>query len=95
MPLGCSKGSAQGTESLKDNGRGTWRALGSLGHGDCLELGAHIASRRGPPGAREGAISAWPAKLLRAGTQQPGEQGGPAVVREGGQGRYKAGDLLD
>ena len=86
MLLGRSKGSAQGTESFKDNGRGTWRALGSLGHGDCLELSAHIARRHGPPGAREGVISARPAKLLRAGTQRPGEQGGPAVVREGGRG---------
>ena len=31
-------------------------------------------------------ISALPAKLLRAGMQQPGEQGGPAVAKEGEQG---------
>lgn len=89
MPLGCSKGSAQGTESFKDNGRGTRRALGDFGHGDCLEPGAYIASRRGPLGAREVDISALPAKLLRAGTQQPGEQGGPAVVKEGEQGEVQ------
>lgn len=57
-----------------DIGRGTQKVLGDLRYGDCLGLGAHVASRYGPAqcGAEEADISVLPAKLLRAGTQRLG-----------------------